>query len=214
MNKGEAVSNLNEIRNMKISLHAAVRKKQELDRKRAGQHVSDSIKSAIERKKALSKNSTGSPLFRWMTPMTACYALLSMAGVFMCFSMYQNVLASAPNYTSYYLKAGDFKRAEKFVNRFLCGNFSEQDYYNPEKAESLMKNAAGLLSSFNGIPASSVVVSDDNCYSCNSKSLVLKATCPKGNESAIIYLTPSGKDFHVSGIEIARTDDIKNMKIK
>ncbi|HCE44926.1 MAG TPA: hypothetical protein DET40_15410 [Lentisphaeria bacterium] len=204
------MSNLNEIRNMKISLHAAVRKKQELDRKKTGQHVGDSIKSAIARKKKFNTHSSrGEAFYRWMSPMTACYAFFACAGVFMCFSLYQNVFAPAPGYTSSYLKAGDFKRAEKFVNSFLCGNLSEQDYYMPEKADVLIKSAAGLLPSFNGVPASSVVVSVDD----DNKSIVLKATCPKETESAIIYLIPSGMDFHVSGIEIEKryADEVSSL---
>jgi len=203
------MSILNEIRNMKMSVHVAAQKKQELDRKNSGKHLSNSIKSAVERKKEINTySSRGTALYHWMSPVMAS-VFFACAGAFMCFSLYQNVFASAHGCTSSYLKAGDFKRAENFVNSFLTGNFSEKDYYNPEKAEILMKNAAGLLPSFNGIPASIAFVCDND----DNKNVVLKATCPKGTESAIIYLVLSGTKFHVSGIEIEKcyTDEISSL---
>ncbi|HCE44922.1 MAG TPA: hypothetical protein DET40_15385 [Lentisphaeria bacterium] len=143
----------------------------------------------------------------WISDAAAVYILLFAAIVFLCCSlMYQNGFLVDANYASPCIKVGDFKRAGMFVDSFLCGKFSVKDYYNPEKAESLMKSAPGLLSSFNGIPASRIVA----CGNDDSNNLILKAICRKGSEAAIIYLTQSGNKFYVSGIEIDKAYAMNN----
>ncbi|HCE46028.1 MAG TPA: hypothetical protein DET40_20985 [Lentisphaeria bacterium] len=204
------MGSLDEIRNTRKFVEEAVLRKQESDRTKSGQDVSRSIKTAQARSKVLSKSSRPDIPFFLISNVAASYVLLLIASLFLFYSVYQNVFASDPNYTSWYVRQGDFKRAETFVNRFLSGSFMDQDCFMPEKAESLKKSAAGLIPPFNGVPASSVVVIGNDGNRC----LVLKATCPKGAEAVIIYLTPSGKSFYVSGIEIDKKYAMNNVKAK
>lgn len=191
------MSYMNEIRNMRKSDIEAAIKQNELDRIKSKRRVDEWINSSIARKRALNQSYSGSSMFSWFSGKTAFYISILAVNLLFSYMFYQNMSASDPDDTSLYAKPSDFKRAEKFVNSFLRGNFSELAYFKPEISESLSKNAVNLLGKFNGVTVASVVVSERE-----DKGIVLKATCPKGEENAIIYLTPARKSFHVSGIEI------------
>ncbi|MFA6292762.1 MAG: hypothetical protein WC637_13325 [Victivallales bacterium] len=195
------MSNMNETWNRnKISVEAAIKQK-ELERLKSKQRVNDWINSSIARKRALNQSARAGSIFPWLSGKTVFYISVILAvNLFLCHSFYKSMFAPDPNYTSHYAKSGDFKRAEKFVNSFLSGNLSDRSWFKPEMAEAMSKNASGLLGKFTGASASSVVVSD-----MEDKGIVLKATCPCGGEAAVIYLTPSRKSFHVSGIEIKQS---------
>ena len=198
----DGMGKLIDIRNMHELVHAATLIKQGHDRIKVGRHADNPIISGFARNKGIGKSSNGDVSCYWISDATAGYILIFAAIAFLCCSlMYQNGFSLGANNVSSYINRGDFKRAEMFVDSFLCGKFSVKDYYSPERAESLMERAPGLLSSFNGIPASRVVASGND----DSNNPVFKAICQRGAEAAIIYLTQAGNKFYVSGIEIDRT---------
>ncbi|HBC86426.1 MAG TPA: hypothetical protein DCZ94_05685 [Lentisphaeria bacterium] len=202
------MNRLDEIMNMKNIVQNASWWKYKAGSMRSSQHMGNSIESTLAGKDRTVKSSSHNTPYYLISDTKAIYIFLSATFIFLCCSLYQYVYVSYPGFAISYAEEPDIKKAESFVNSFLCGNFSEQDCFNPEKAEHLKKNAADLLPPFKGVPASSVVVSSND----GNKSLVLKATCLKGTEAAIIYMVPSGNKFYISGIEIDKTYAMNNVK--
>ncbi|MFZ2656286.1 MAG: hypothetical protein WAX69_15245 [Victivallales bacterium] len=192
------MSSLNEIRDMKKIVQEAARRKQESDRISEGVHIRDSIKSICNRKKEVRRRTGPESILNIPSWHTICLALAVAANLFLAFRLIHSVLYPGFERSHLYARHEDFKKAERFVNSYLDGNISDVNYFNPQKARELWKSAPVQLAGYEGIPAARVEVSDR----ADDDAITYKATCVRGKEAAIIYMTPDGSSFNISGIKI------------
>ncbi len=192
------MSSVNEIRNMRKLVAEAALRKRESDRMNDGVHMRDSIKSASARKRKGSRKATGvmGGMLSWNA---ICLAFVLLVNLLLAFRLLYSMAYPGFERSHLYARGEDFRKAEKFVNRFLNGNYSDVDYFKPEKAKAMWKTVPEQLAGFDGTPASSV-----EAISREDDVITYKATCVRGKEAAIIYLSPAGSSFHVSDVEIDR----------
>ncbi len=190
------MSSLNEIRNMRKLVQDAARRKQESDKMNEGVHLRDSIKSAYSRKKEGMQTGATSML-KIPSWYTACLILAVAANIFLAYRLVHAMLYPGFERNQLYARHEDFRKAEKFVNSYLDGNISDVNYFKPQNAKALWKSAPVQLSGYEGLPTSSVEVGDSA-----DDVITYKATCIRGKEAAIIYMTPAGSSFHISEIKI------------
>ncbi len=199
------MSSIDEIRNIKERINQAARKKCEADSVKSRHGMNDSIQSAVDRKIILDTDiSNGKKSFALpsRTVLAAISILVFALSAYILF--FNSIFPPKENEIRTYARLSDFKKAEKFVNSFLAeGKFTGKNFFKPGSPDSLYESAPKLLASYSGASASSVVVGD------SEEGRVFKATCPMGENAAIIYLTPSSNRFYVSGIEIENKSAVK-----